>query len=243
MTKILSALRRVLPTTLAAVCAGAVVAFAAAGPANYPDIFGGGFHGTPEAKMGCDASGNCVPGMVPYDVFGNAVEQRKTYRYSVTAITPVATPTDIVRICGSSTLTVKVKRIYVGGYATTGGQFPIELLRETGAGTIGSATLTAVTAAQHDVNDAAPTATVNYVQTANYGTVPTLVAQLGVMRTYLNVAATGPTTPASWDYSIRQDKPLFLRGTSDCISLNGVGTAVPTGGRLDFEIETEEDNS
>ena len=225
----------------------AVLAYAAntAGPASFADIFGQGLHGSPNAKMACDASTpqNCSPGAMLVDPMDNPVEQRKTYRYSVTAIVPVATPTDIVRVCGSSTLAVKIKRIYVGGYATTGGQFPLELLRESGAGTLGSAALTAVTAEQHDANDAVATGSVNYVQTANYGTVPTLVAQLGVQRAYLNVAATGPSTPAIWDFSTRQDKPQFLRGTTDCISINGVGTAVPTGGHLDIEIETEEDNT
>jgi hypothetical protein len=236
-------------STVAAIILVAAVSLAVAantaGPANFAGIFGSGLHGTPSARMGCDASTpqNCGLGAVAIDSFGNYVDQRKTYHYSVTGLTPVATPTDIIRVCGASTATVKIKRIWVGGKATTGGQMPLAVLRETGAGTVGSATFTAVTAAQHDINAAAPAEVVNYVQTANYGTVPTLVAQIGVMRAYLNVAATGPSTPAVWDFTRSIDQPLFLRGTADCIAINGTGGAVPAGGVLDFEIETENDNT
>ena len=45
------------------------------------------------------------------------------------------------------------------------------------------------------------------------------------------------------DFSTRQDKALILRGTSDIVYINFNGSAIPTGGVVDFEIETEEDNS
>lgn len=221
------------------------VAWAAAGPTNYPGIFATGLHGTPSALMGCSGAtpDQCALGVVPHDSYGNPVDKKLTYRYSVTGITPIATPTDMLRICGSATKTVRVKRVVMGGKATTGGQLTAALIRRSTAGTLGSATLTAITAEQHDSGDAAPTAAVSYIQTANYTTLGTSAGQADVARAYLQVVATGPTTPAIFDFSTRQDKPQTLRGTTDCLVVNGNSDALPAGSALDFSVETEEDNS
>lgn len=221
------------------------LALAAAGPANFSGIFGAGLHGSPQAVMGCDGSTpqNCAMGVAAYDSFGNPIDRKPTYRFSVTGITPIAAPTDILRICGSATKTVRVKRVVMGGKATTGGQLTAALIRRSTAGTLGSATLSSITAEQHDSGDAAVSGTVQYVQTANYTTLGTSAGQAGVARAYLNVVATGPTTPAVFEFSSRQDKPQTLRGTTDCLVVNGNGDTLPAGSALDFEVETEEDNS
>jgi len=238
-------MRRILIPAFFAFFGSIAIVLAAAGPAAYPDIFGAGLHGTPQAAMGCDGStpANCAIGQVPYDSFGNPADRKPTYRFSVTGITPIATPTDMLRICGSATKTVRVKRVVMGGKATTGGQLTAALIRRSTLGTLGSATLSAVTAEQHDANDAAVSGTVNYVQTANYTTLGTAAGQAGVARAYLNVAATGPTTAGVFDFSNRADKPQILRGVLDCLVVNGNGDALPAGAVLDFEVETEEDNS
>lgn len=191
-----------------------------------------------------DSAGNktlLAPGAVAWQVSSDG--QKATYRWSIAGVTPIATPTDILVIQGSATKTVRIKRIRVGGFATTAGQLIIELIRRSTAGTLGSAVLHAITSAQHDINDPASTAVMSYVGTANYGTVGTTAGQLGVGRLFLNVAATGPTTELIWDFSTRQDKAIVLRGLSDFLCINGVGATVPTGGELDFEIEAEEDAS
>jgi hypothetical protein len=46
-----------------------------------------------------------------------------------------------------------------------------------------------------------------------------------------------------WDFATRQDKAVILRGTADFLCINLGGSAVPTGGSLDYEIEIEEDAS
>jgi len=168
---------------------------------------------------------------------------KSTYRYNVQGITPVATPTDVLLIQGSSTMTVRIKRIVVNGIATTAGQMPFQVIRRSSAGTKGSATLTAITAGQHDINQASPTASVSYVQTANYTTVGTGAGVLDEGRVYLNVSGTGASSPFTLDYASRNDYPLVLRGTSDFVAVNFGGATVPSGGALDFTIETEEDNS
>ena len=70
-------------------------------------------HGVPQALMGCDGStpANCAEGVVLFDSFGNPIDRKPTYRFSVTGITPIAAPTDMLRICGSATKTVRVKRV------------------------------------------------------------------------------------------------------------------------------------
>ena len=145
-------------------------------------------------------------------------------------ITPVTTPTDVLVIQGSSTMTVRIKRIAVGGLATTAGDMPFQVIRRSTAGTKGSATLTAITAAQHDINDAAPTATVSYVQTANYTTIGTGAGALLSNRVILNVATAAQTNVVE-DFSRNADKPLILRGTSDFLVVNFAGATVPAGAR------------
>jgi hypothetical protein len=168
---------------------------------------------------------------------------KATYRYSVTGITPVATPTDVLVIQGSATKTGRIKYIKVGGKAGTGGQLTVQIIRRSTAGTLGSATLTAITAFQHDGNDAPATLTVSYVQTANYTTLGTAAGgHGGVKRMYLNVPATGPNTDAIWTFG-DVVKAIELRGLNDFICLNFNGDTVPASGVVDFELVIEEDGS
>lgn len=169
---------------------------------------------------------------------------KATYQYAVSAFSPQATPTAMVVIQGSATKTVRIKRIRVSGVATAQGNMKIQLTRWSTAGTPGSAVLTALTAAKHDLNDAAATAVVSTVGTANYttegtgSTVPMLCDRI-----FMGVVATGIVTPNDFNFATRNDKALILRGTADIITISGVGSAVPSGGVLDISIETEEDNS
>lgn len=169
---------------------------------------------------------------------------KSTYRYSVTAITPVATPTDFLLIQGSATMTGRIKSIRIDGKCTTtAGKIIVQLLRRSTAGTIGSAVLTPISPMKHDPSDSVPTLTVSYVQTANYGTPGTLVAQGGVRRLFLNLDASGASTPAVWEFADKQDKPIFVRGTSDYLWINLAGSTLPTATVLDLECEIEEDIS
>ena len=199
---------------------------------------------TPRQSLG-DASGNgflAAPGGEGAQLVSSD-GTKATYRYSVTDITPVATPTDVVVIKGSATMTVRIKRIVMAGFATTAGQLLVELIRRSVANTGGSPTVTAVTPGKHDINDPAATAVVDYITAGNCGTLGASAGQMGVGRMFLNVAATGPTTPAVWDFATRQDKAIILRGVTDFLCINCGGATLPSGAALDFECETEEDNS
>lgn len=168
---------------------------------------------------------------------------KATYRYAVVDVVPVATPTDVLVMQGSATKTVRIKRIAMYGESTAAGAMGVQLVRRSSAGTLGSAALTAITAGKHDTGDGAATAVVSTVGTANYTTLGTSAGVLGAgMLTFGNSGAAAMNSLV-WDFSTRQDKALILRGTSDFLCINLNGDAVPTGGKLYFEIETEEDNS
>ena len=175
----------------------------------------------------------------------NSEGSKATFRYGAQGFTPQATPTAMLIIQGSATKTVRIKRLKISGAATAAGNMQLQLQRWSTAGTQGSAALTALTAGKHDVNDAAATAVVSTVGTANYTTQGTgFTVPIGVDRIQLPAAGTGVGfTPLTWDFARSQDKPLILRGAADFLVIGGNGSAVPAGGTLDFEIETEEDNS
>ncbi|MGZ5028998.1 MAG: hypothetical protein ACXWAT_00855 [Methylobacter sp.] len=167
---------------------------------------------------------------------------KATYRYAMPDFTPVATPTDILVIQGSATKTIRIKRIAVYGESTAAGSMGVQLVRRSTAGTLGSAVLTAVTAGKHDTGDGAATAVISTVGTANYTTLGTSAGVMGAaLLTFGNAGAV--QSGVVWDYSTRNDKAIILRGATDFLCINMNGDAVPTGGKVYFDIETEEDNS
>lgn len=170
---------------------------------------------------------------------------KATCRYASAALTPVATPTAFVVIQGSATKTVRIKMIKVSGVATAAGNMQLQVARWSTAGTAGSAVLTAVTAGKHDINDVGCTAVVSTVGTANYGTQGTgSTVPMTADRIQLSASGSGVAiNPLTINFGTRSDKALILRGTSDFVVLSGNGSAVPSGGVLDIEVETEEDNS
>ena len=167
-----------------------------------------------------------------------------TYRYAVQALAPVATPTCFCLIQGSATATVKIKSIRIGGGATAAGAMTVQMSRWSTGGTLGSAALTAITAVKNDINDAAASAVVSTVGTANFTTQGTGNATLlAASRIPMPAIATGGAeTTLLYDFTQGGVKPLILRGTSDYISLSGGGAAVPSGGVIDIEIVTVEGN-
>lgn len=170
-----------------------------------------------------------------------------TYRYAISGFAPVANPTDFVVMQGSATKTIRIKMIKLSGGDTAQGNLPIQFVRRSTSGTLGSAVLTAITALKHDsllANDPVPTAIVSTVATANYTTLGTLVAIGGTGRLNLPAAATGTIGPVlMWNFCKNQDKAIILRGVSDFLCLSALGTALLAGTLIDIELEFEEDNS
>jgi hypothetical protein len=199
-------------------------------------------HGVVDAA-GVNISAVDVNGRVQITTEGS----RATYRYCLVSFSMVATPTDVIVIQGSGTKTVNIKRIKVSGQATSQGAMPVQLVKRSSSGTLGSAVLTPIpTPAKHDSGDPAPTATISSVGTANISVLGTSLGILAVDRLGLSTLSTGNAGPAqdvTWDFALRNDKPIKLRGVAEFLCVNFNGAAIPSGGVVDFEIETEEDAS
>ena len=166
------------------------------------------------------------------------------YRYAALGFAPVATPTDVILVQGSATKTIRIKRVKLGGVATAAGNMPAQLIKRTSAPTLGSAVLTAITAAKHDSGDPAPSAVVSTVGTANITTPGTAAGNFGAGRVQLSAAGSGvAANDQVWEFVTRMDKAPVLRGASEYLAINFNGAALPGGAVFDYEIETEEDNS
>jgi len=166
----------------------------------------------------------------------NSEGTKTTYSVGAVALTPAATATDFWQIVGSATKTVRVLRLAIGGIATAAATNDVQLVKRTAANTGG--TSAALTLAQHDSNDAAPTAAVN-----TYSVNPTgLGASGGVVRAAkLNLGAAGAAGQIVWDFTTRNGKGLVLRGNTQSLNLNWNGAAVPAGTSLNIDVEFTEE--
>lgn len=166
------------------------------------------------------------------------------YKYSTLAFSMVAAPTDVVVIQGSATKTLRIRNIRISGVATAAGNMPVQIVRRSTAGTLGSAVLTAITATAMDTKYApvaSATAVVSTVGTANYTTLGTSAGVISVGRLQMPAAGSGvAAVPIYFDYN---DQSIVVRGTSDYICINFNGAAIPSGGVVDIEVTVEEDNS
>lgn len=167
----------------------------------------------------------------------NAEGTKATYSAATIGLTPAATATDFFTILGSGTKTVRVLRIAINGISTAGGASPdIQLIKRITANTGG--TSAPITAAQHDSNDAAPTAVVS-----TYSANPSSLGTSGglVRAKKLNLGAAGSAGEIVWDFTTRNGKGLVLRGTTQLAALNFNGATVPGGMSVDIDIEWSEE--
>lgn len=163
------------------------------------------------------------------------------YSAGKVTFTPVAAPTDIAVLTGSSSKIVRLKSVTIGGFATTGGDLIFQLIKRSDAGTLGSAVLTTLTATPHDSSNAAATAVLSSVGTANYTTVGTIVGTvIRTGRAYLNIVTTGTTEKVSWDFTVRGDQPPTLRSATELLVINCAAGTLPAGAVLDFAMQWEE---
>lgn len=171
-----------------------------------------------------------------------------TFSAAGSAFAQVATPTVWLVIQGSASKTVRIRRIEISGAATAAGSMPAVVARCSAAGTLGSAVLTAVTAAEHDSSGAAATAVISTVGTANYTTPPTVVANVAAGRVNMvalgSAATSSAGNPLVFEFGVGGESALVLRGTSEFITISGAGAAIPSGGVNDYRIVfVEEDES
>ena len=164
---------------------------------------------------------------------------RATFRYVAQDITPVATATDVLVLTGSATKVIRVTKVEVVGTATIASIYDHYIVKRTTANTGG--TSTNVTAAKSDSADDAQTAALA-LYTANPSAVGTGIA-VEAHKTYLSASATpgAAALPSSYEFGVRNDKAIVLRGTSESLAINFNGQAVPTGASLYLSFEWTED--
>lgn len=143
-------------------------------------------------------------------------------------VTPPATPTDIITITGSATKTVRIFSIELSTTQTTQSTNTFFLVKRSTANTVGTSTTPTVVPV--DSNDAAGTAVVRQY-TAN-PTLGTLVGNVAVQRVFGSVPGATATAGSGYTFDFWQDgagKGIVLRGTTQVLSINFAGAALPVG--------------
>lgn len=160
------------------------------------------------------------------------------YHFAGSALAPVATPTAVIVLKASATKTVRLYRVKVTGAATAAGTMPVFVTKRTTDGTPGSAELTAITPCKDATATAANTASVSTVGTANYTTLGTAAGVAAAGRVQMTALATGlAAVPFLWE----PKKPIALTaGSTEEITVELGGAALPSGGVIDWELVTEE---
>lgn len=153
---------------------------------------------------------------------------KASYLAFTSSFTPGANPTDIFTITGSASKLIRVLSMFISSVQTTAGVNLWQILKRSTANSGGtSATITTV---RSDQNDAAETAVVRQY-TAN----PTLGSVVGVVWSghLAAPALTSASLPANIgsfvNFTEDLGKPIILRATSDVLSWNFGGVALPAG--------------
>lgn len=173
-----------------------------------------------------------------YDTAGRntSLQSKLTYGISST-FTPVATPTDLVIIEGSSTKTVRILSMVIGTQTTAAGSEEFRLIKRSTADTTGTF-VSAGTPVPFDSTNAA--STVNRVGhfTANPGALGTALGNINIVRqgspVLLPASLAGirevpevemiPTMGATL-----LDQPITLRGVAETLAINFNGAALVAG--------------
>ena len=135
-----------------------------------------------------------------------------------------SSPTDVCSLQGSSTKTIRVRRVIVGGVAPAVATEPVAIIRRNAAPSAG--TSTAFTPAAYDTSNSAATAIADVYTVNPSGTVgvPTVLADaLVTWSNFTTGVGSGNYTFAFGQFG----SPAILRGTSQVLSVNlsGITTA------------------
>lgn len=145
--------------------------------------------------------------------------------------TPAANTTDFLIIPGSSTKTVKLRKLVISFQATAAQGARGFLYKCSAAGSGG--TTANLTSVPHDSTNAAATVT-PFVYTANPAGICT---QVGAIAQPLITwtAANAAQEKFVYDAAILNTQPVILRGAAEQIAFNLNGAAVPAGGVVQVE--------
>ena len=165
---------------------------------------------------------------------------KANYRATVVPLTPAATPTDIITLCGSATKVVRGIRIVLNTTQTTQGINDWYLVKRSTANTGGTSTV--VTPVPSDSAFAAATATYRRY-TTNPTALGTLVGNVSIVNVLSAVSAPASSSatayiPYVFDFT---NNSIVLRGVAECLALNFNGAALPAGLSVNSSIEWTEE--
>lgn len=194
-----------------------------------PEVaFVGGTDGTNVRGLAVDSAGRLKT---------NIDGDKYTYCLITNQISMPTSPTDLVTLYGSATMTVRILRVTIDATQTTAGTYQWYLFKRTSVPTGGSSS--PVTITSYDTNN--PTTTVTnalYWQT----TAPSQGggAAIRTARQYVGTTAgTGAVDRLVWDFG-RAGQAVVLRGTSQGIAVN-CGTVQMAGAGVNVFIEWTEE--
>jgi hypothetical protein len=170
------------------------------------------------------------------------IAQKATYSFATTAKTATAAGTGpFFSICGSSTKTVRLQQLIIGGSVATAAVYGDVELTKTSAAT-SSGTATALTKVPHDSSSAASTANLLNFYTA-LATAGTPVGKIGSQTAVFPITGTVAASAANvvFDWTNRQESEApVLRGTAQCLEAS-FGTTPANAPTLTVQgIYTEE---
>lgn len=170
------------------------------------------------------------------------VAQRVTYAAATTAKTATAAGTGpFFAICGSSSKTVRVQRLVIGGTVGTAAVYGDVEIRKTSTAT-SAGTATALVAVPMDAPDPASTVSLLNFYTA-LATSGTSVGMIGSQGAVFPITATVAAQQALlfFDWMTRQEsKAPILRGTGQCLEAS-FGTTTANAPTLEVQaVWTEE---
>jgi hypothetical protein len=162
-----------------------------------------------------------------------------TYRAVVADMTPAATATDVVTLCGSASKTIKLSRIQVTADATNPSVIDFYSYLRTAANTGGTSSVVA-TATLDQTNSAATAVVTKY--TANAAALGAGILIAADHYALPAAASTGyPGMPWIEDFGIRNTQPVVLRGTANCFAFGMNGEVIPAGTVLYINLEWTEE--
>jgi len=171
-----------------------------------------------------DAAGSFIPAQCQEGV-------KATYALGVAPFSPAATPTDIVTLQGSATMTVRLLQVAVFGLATTAGSIDVALILRSAANTGGTSTIP--TGVKLDQNDLAASAVVTQYS-ANPSALGTALGTIDWQ--LLNLGVAGAWGQVLFNFGLNLGRAVVLRGPSQWLAVNLNGDAVPSGGKVGYAL-------
>jgi hypothetical protein len=168
----------------------------------------------------------------------NGASGTNAYRAAATGVTLNSTAYDLFYVQGSTTKTVKVKRILITLNGATAGVYSLQLQRH---GAIGTGTKAAITPQAYDSRNTTAATCAVYKYTAASGA-PTSPLVLGSQQFYL-ATTNGSVATVLWEFAKDNLPSVTLSGATDFISVSFNGATLTSNGTFDFEADLIEDGS